>query len=315
MVKFLGLIGMLSLMAYWSVGQTSEVDSFHNRYTPIADSMEPMNKKTNEFLLEALELANSKNKGCSEKVLYKSMRKYFRNHIFGQLNPWLLESDEIEKIVVGVRESIYRDFKWYQALVPGLVARINDPSGKLIKMGEHLVGTDKFEHFLGSGFAYFKKHYLKGKDIEDALMIGWKAETGYMGAMTTGVMSYADMVANFNGMRFWNHVLAKNVDILGDSEELNQGPYVTCEDNKWVKVKDIDWSVYIDHAWDEGINCSKFRTKKMTESVKGHIRSLETKEDRSFTCPLYPERLEVVSKKYSKFHRWLINTEGHKSLK
>lgn len=315
MVKFLGVIGMLGLVTFWSVGQTSEVDSFNKRYTPIADSMDPMNKKTNEFLLEALELANSKDKGCSEKVLYKSMRKYFRNHYLGKLNPWLLKSDEIEKIVVGVRDSIYQDFKWYQAFVPGLVARINDPSGKLMKMGEHRVGTDKFEHFLGSGFAYFRKHYLKGENIEEALMIGWKAETGYLGAMTTGVMSYADMVANFNGMRFWNHVLAKNIDIFGSSEELNPGPYVACEDNKWVKVKDIDWSFYIDHAWDEGINCSKFRTEKMTESVKNHIRNLENKEERSFTCPLYPERLEEVSKKYSKFQDWLINTEGHKPVK
>ncbi|MCO4794903.1 MAG: hypothetical protein KC493_14380 [Bacteriovoracaceae bacterium] len=315
MTKFIGLITMLTIMAFWSASQASEVDSFHKRYTPISDSLEPMNKKTNEFLEDALNMANEKDKGCSKKVLYKSMRKFFRNHYFGKLNPWLLESDEIDKIVVGVKDSIYRDFKWYQALVPGLLGRINDPSGKLVKMGEFMVGTDKFEHFLGSGYMYFNKYYLKNKDLKDAFMIGWKSETGYMGAMTTGVMAYADMVANFNGMRFWNHVLAENEDVMGSEEKYNHGPYVACDNNKWVKVKDIDWIKYIDHAWDEGINCSKFRTKKMTKSVKKYIRTLELKEERRFTCPIYPKKLEVVTKKYTKFLKWLINNEGHKSIK
>lgn len=112
------------------------------------------------------------------------------------------------------------------------------------------------------------KSIIKKNSIESTLAIGQQAENGILGAYTTGVMSYGDMVAEFNGMRFWNHVLAKKADILG----VNLGPYVKCENNNWIKIKPIDFSDYVDDAWDEGINCSKFRTDKMLTMVKESVK-------------------------------------------
>ena len=54
-----------------------------------------------------------------------------------------------------------------------------------------------------------------------------------LGAYGTGVMSYGDLAANFNGMRFWNHILGKRKDILNQ----DLGPYVKCKDRKWVVNK------------------------------------------------------------------------------
>ena len=85
----------------------------------------------------------------------------------------------------------------------------------------------------GMGFTYFTKHYQKGKDIKDVLSYGIALEKTILGGnvFATGVFSYGDLSANFNGMRFWNHVLQKNDDILGS--EHNLGPYVTCSADKW----------------------------------------------------------------------------------
>jgi hypothetical protein len=310
----------------------SEIDSFHGRFNKLEDSTIPLNKKTNSLFKDAIKRANQKQEKlakrerrrsneensesitpkCSKKILYKSMRKNFRNHYTGKLNPWIIKSNEIDKVVIPVEESIYQDFRWFEAYVPGLFARVfKDPSAMLLRVGDVLVGNDKFEHFLGSGFEYFDTNYLQKQGIRAALKIGWKAETGILGASTTGVMAYADMFANFTGMRFWNHVLAENVDIMGPEKENNLGPYIKCENNKWVQVKDMDWSKYIQHAMDEGINCSKFKNQLMTDAVMNRIGLLEYQYNRAFQCPIRPLELSKAALKYHKYQLFLINTEGH----
>ncbi|MDC1175082.1 hypothetical protein OAT67_06790, partial [Bacteriovoracaceae bacterium] len=308
-------LSLVTLLTQASLS-AAEVDSFTNRFTPIEDSLDLINKKSNEYFQQAMERANKKNKGCNEKRLYKSLRKYFRNHWTGEFNKWLMDAEEVDRITVSIRDGIYQDFKWYQAIIPGVYARVfRDPSAQLIKVNGVLLGWDKFEHFMGSGYNYFKKNYLKGKGIKEAMKIGYKAETGYMGAQTTGVKSYGDLIANFNGMRFWNHVLQKNDDVLG--VEFNEGPYVQCVNDRWVQVKELDWSRYIDHAFDEGVNCSTFKNQKMSDNVEERISILEKNdtEGRKYGCPMLPLELEKATVKYGEFSKHLLNLEGHGPFK
>ncbi|MCP4912871.1 MAG: hypothetical protein GY909_07110 [Oligoflexia bacterium] len=312
-VKTILAVSAISLCTTLSA---AEVDSFTDRYVPINDSLEIINNKTNEMFQLGLDRANKKNKGCNEKRLYKSLRKYFQNQYTGKFNKWMLEAQELDRIDTHVRQSVFQDFKWYQAIVPGGFARVfGDPSAELLKVNGVMLGWDKFEHFMGSGYRYFKKNYLKGKGVKEAMKIGFKAETGYMGAQTTGVKSYGDLTANFNGMRFWNHVLQKNDDILG--AQYNEGPYVKCINDRWEQVKEIDWAKYIDHMFDEGVNCSKFKNQKMTDKVEERIAEIERndKEGRKYSCPILPEELEKAKIKYGNLAKDLINFEGHKAFK
>lgn len=295
-----------------SSSYSSEVDSFNKRDTPLENSRELINKKANDFLFQAIINANKGQISCSEDRLYKKMRKYFRNHLFGKLSPYIINSSDIDKIVTPVKDSIYQDFKWFQAFVPGLIARLfKDPSGHIIRVDQFYVGTDKFEHFMGTGFRYFKNYHLKRKDLESVLDIGLKAETGIYGSFSTGVMSYADMVANFNGMRFWNQVLAKREDVLGEKF----GPYVSCKNGDWKVEKPIDLSVYIDHAWDEGMNCSKFKNRNLTNKVLKQIKKFENKSNINLTCPISREKIELAEEKYGDLAKILINSVGHQSMK
>lgn len=293
----------------------SEIDPFRERTTALAlaDMSGPINDKTQEYLTQSLAWANSKGE-CNEKRLYKGLRKSFRNHIIGELAPYIIESDEIERFETLTSEGIYRDFSWYEAVIPGLYAKIfADPAGKILNFNGHLVGTDKFEHFMGTGYNYFKDYYLQDNaDLHAVLMKGWKLETGLMGGITTGVQSYADMVANFNGMRFWNHMLQKHDDILGE----NIGPYIACENQRWVQKKKIDWRRYIEASWDEAINCSKFRTPKLVEKVQAVIAQYQRKSPIDLSCPITPAKLvHVMDQKYHPLPAWsakfLFNFEGH----
>lgn len=306
-----GLLLSISLNA-------AEVDSFTGRYDKLEDSLPKINIRTNKMLLKGIKKANAwgakKDKPCNEERLYKELRKFYGNHYVSELSKWIVSGKGLDVRFTSVKDSIYRDLKWYHAIVPGGFARVfKDPSAALMNVNGKLIGTDKFEHFLGSGFRYYNKNYIKGKGISAAMRIGFKAENGYMGAATTGVKAYADLVANFNGMRFWNHMLQKYDDVLGD--EYNVGPYVSCIDNKWEKVKEVDWANYIDEAFDEGINCSKFKNKVTTDLIVSRIAELERNDGKRYTCPVLPSKLNIMYEKYGIFSSALLNMEGHKAAK
>lgn len=291
--------------------QASEVDSFTYRHDGIEDSLSLLNKRANENLQSAVDKANAKSAGCSEKTLYKQMRKYFSNQHQGKFGKWVVKTDELDKRYTH-QQGIYKNFTFFDSPAFAMFGKIrNMTEGELLNVGGKFIGTDKFEHFLGSGYLYFKR-LKKNKKLTSILKLGIRAEKYYMGSMMIGVMSYGDLSANFNGMRFWNHVLLQREDVLG--KQHNLGPYVACADNKWAVVGQIDWSNYFDDSMDEGVNCSRFKKKKMVAKVKLEIQKLNNKHNVDMACPMPDADLEYLRKKYKRVAPYMLNLEGFSSL-
>lgn len=292
----------------------AEVDAFTGRFQPLEDSLEKLNVTANEMMNDALEDANRRERGCNERILYRQLRKRFNNHYKGEFTQFVIESDLLERITTPSRKSVYRDFRWYEAIVQGGLSRISDPIAATIKVNNVMMGTDKFEHFMGSGYRYFQTHHVEGNPIEESLRIGWRAENGVLGAITTGVMSYADLSANFNGMRFWNHMLLKYDDVLGE----NIGPYIKCENNQWVATETkIDWANYIDDSYDEGINCSRYKNERMNEKVLKRLDELTSNdpEGRVYKCPMASSQtINKISERYGALTPFIVNSIGNTPL-
>ena len=157
---------------------------------------------------------------------------------------------------------------------------------------------------------------FKDKTLTDVLKNGIFREKTVLGGnmVATGVFSYGDLSANFNGMRFWNHMLQKRDDVLGF--EYNAGPYVRCEAGKWKTTEfKIDFRNYVDASMDESINCRKLATKG------GVTQSKTAMESRGFhECPRNAKLLEQMHAKYNilmahdpsglTISHWIINTKG-----
>ncbi len=307
--KWINTLTLCSLLVSLNA---AEVDSFTKRFEPLEDTTEAINVKTNEYLEMAVKEANEDYKGCHEEDLYKKMRRYFSNQYRGKLGEYIVNAVDLDHHPMTIPESVYQDFKWHQSIIQGFWGRVvNDPTASALKVNGVYIGTDKFEHFMGSGFKYFKTYHMKGEPIEDALKIGEKAESGFMGAVTTGVKSFGDLSANFNGMRFWNHVMQKRDDILGE----NIGPYVSCDEVGFKVVKKIDWASYIDDSYDEGINCSAFRNQKMVDAVNKRVREANPEREGLETCPVDRERLDSIKGRYKDIAPFIINERGHYSVK
>ncbi len=225
--------------------------------------------------------------------------KYFANHMKGELIKDILETNDFPKRSIPLKESIYK----YWSITDGVLLTLKGSGDSsvalspMIQMGPQLTGVDKLEHMFGMGFKYFNRHYLKGVELEDILERGQFMEKTTLGGniFETGVYSYADLSANFNGMRFWNHMLQKRDDVLGPG--MNIGPYIKCNEGKWEIVQNnpIDFRNYIDISMDESINCSVMATKSGTKKFQKAMKELSP----NYTCPMDQAKLQAIKEKYN----------------
>lgn len=121
------------------------------------------------------------------------------------------------------------------------------PQG-ILNLNGHVIGPDKFGHFMDEGFEMFEIAVLDKEGMKKALDHSSGMENGKFGLGSSGVRSYGDMAANLGGMNFWNNILN------------GKKPYLSCDSKTGLyKIeKDFNWAQYVDDSWDEGINCNTF---------------------------------------------------------
>ncbi len=245
------------------IGVAREVDSFKLRPPQSQDSGTSLNEIFNRELDEAIAEAN-KQGVPDEKKLYRAILRKLGGRIISKFEN--LAAEELDIIPIESDQSIYRDVKTLAAPVLLFYRRL----GGLCRIDDCVVGTDKFGHFLAQGYTYYKIAHLKGRGLEKALEYGANSESSYFGLHATGIFSYADLVANFQGYRFWNFLLLRHPDPLGDDKH---GPFIELSHEKWRKVKHFDWSYFVDPAWDEAINKNEYRTAKIQQAVVDRIKT------------------------------------------
>ncbi|MBO9667284.1 MAG: hypothetical protein J7501_10785 [Bdellovibrio sp.] len=151
------------------------------------------------------------------------------------------------------------------------------------------VGADKLGHFFDQGFDYFQKEYsIQNNKLiaqEDgqkkALEYGTSTEEGMFGLKGTGVKSYGDLAANYDGSRFWYNLTS------------GESPLVICKNGKMEVSHSFDVKDYVTEAWDEGTNCSEYKTQEMKEHVAQNLKNLK------LSCPVEVAKCQAIEKHYS----------------
>jgi hypothetical protein len=142
-------------------------------------------------------------------------------------------------------ESIYRGGPFWQTRVVFFYGL-----GPVLRLNGQLVGVDKISHFLSQGFKYHRR-YLEGVDENEVVGIGKRNEAGIFGIWTTGVFSNADLVANYEGFRFYRSLFEDGV-VEGKPaliEWLGAGARLRGE---------FDWRDHVNAYWDEALNPSLY---------------------------------------------------------
>ncbi len=297
------LLVAATFLSYRAYG--SEIDNFSDRHVRLGDIESDLQALTRREWAAAIQAANAAGRVCSRDALYAALRQRFGGRNQTPAGRWLTRSRDIPYRQPDLKDSVYAGLNVGESRVLplGKIAL-----GRVVRVGAYDIGVDKLAHFWSAGYQYFAHAYLRPRqpDVSKALELGRWMEAGLFGYTVTGVYSYADLSANFAGMRFWNHVLSEHEDPLG--EEL--GPYVACRDGHWVSLKAPVWSDYMDISWDEAVNCSAFHLSTMREKIERNLAAMSRKSGRKLGCPLTHEHDPELRRKYGPYFDELVNTRG-----
>ena len=277
MKQIIGLAVLLLSLKSFSV----ETDQYMTWNVELKNSKQFVNEFINYEMNNVLEEINKKNKKLKcEKVAMKLLAWNGRSTDFLSL---------IEKIIYEhpdvdrwpsinfsqrgvVEESIYANVDYFKYKVFGVNVQLD---------GIYM-GTDKLGHFVTVGLSYYKKYLRakkwglsKEKAIKKAIKLGIFSERTYYGKIISGVFSFADLEANYQGLKFAIDLCEGENPLLEKNKE-----------NKWSLKKPFNITPYLNPKWDESFYPNTY-TKKRWKQVKPKVleycdKSYESAKKRRF---------------------------------
>jgi hypothetical protein len=278
-LPFFACIGWV-FVAVASACFASETDNLTLRPNAAELADQEPRERLNLWTNEALDKVLLGLKDCDFKSLHLAVKDALGGGVIGRLELWATSNSSIHKLVVSKEDSIYAE----AGLAPGFATGILGTRSLGISLvgifpsvvvNGHLTGVDKFGHFADQGYAYYEDVYLRHAPEFTALeTLGLEDELGFNGMVGNGVLSYADMAANFAGFLFWRNVVG------------GPDPYFACVGKKFVRTaRRFDWGEYVSEAWDEGLNCSEY-----SEVVGAAVRRSKGYKK----CPLDPTACQKI---------------------
>lgn len=217
-----------------------ETDPYTNRHLDIADSVEALDAEVNAALA-AIAAASAGQRESEEALVLAVYRRLGGVHWVDRLERWAIDSPAIAKIPNTRGESIIGDFPLFAGRVAVLFG-----FGPTINIGGNYIGTDKIGHFFSQGRKFYRRYRRSGSEGEAAR---WSVvtETGLFGSLTTGVRSNADLVANYEGYRFYRGLLHSGV--VGAKPAIYRW-----EGGSLVQQRPFTWRDHVNAFWDEALN-------------------------------------------------------------
>jgi hypothetical protein len=311
----------------------AEVDSVTTRNVHLDNSIETLNGIIDQRLREGVRKANDRQgyapdsddlpdgwmvSFCDEDVLYAELIKAIFQSLTVSLGLKGYDLDKQLRVLLArqsyslpLNDSIYRDIGYLE----GFSLNLKELSD-VVNLDGNLVGLDKIGHFFAQGWQYFEMTAFDDKTLYEAIAWGREKETGLYGYTTTGIFSYADLVANLNGWRFWNKVLHQRDDPLkGMLGNFFDRPYVSCDIQimdsirnrklirAWEYNTSFDLSDYIDGTWDEGNNCNSYADPMIEAKVMARIAQVAP----DFSCPLSARDCVDARDKYGDYAKYVLH--------
>lgn len=230
------LAGLLLLPAWCSAYET---DQFTNRLHPLRDSTAVLDGRVNETIRT---IVANWNDPRDERMMVSEI--YFAIggiHWVDKIERWAMKSPEVDRLVPSRRHSIYQGHPIWATRVAALFG-----VGPTIKVDGQLIGSDKLGHFLSQGRKFWNR-YQRYHDEATAAKQSAFTERAIFGQMTTGVYSNADLVANYEGYRFYRSLFEDGI-IPGK-------PAILAWDrDHWVIQRPFTFADHVNAYWDEALN-------------------------------------------------------------
>ena len=242
---FGALMGFAPLHAY-------ECDQYWNRLTPLEDSAPLLNQRFQETLEELA--AGWRGPEDRRRFATQLYQRLGSRHWVDPIERWAMTDPSFERLPQSNRETIYSDIPFWARRVAYFSG-----IGGTIRIGDSLIGTDKLGHFVSQGWKYYKRH-LRGMADEQVVVLGRRNERGWFGSMFTGIFSNADLVANYEGYRFYRSLFEDDI--------IDGLPALVVFGNETARVqRQFDIRRWVNDYWDEALNPNHY-----SDYVKRHLR-------------------------------------------
>lgn len=302
---FLSLVFLCASSLISTDLHAAETDGFTKRYDGIKDGMPLLNAEIRKRIVLSISELNKtsrKTKVCDWKELDSKLGERLRRPIVGQIESLVNSSGNFPKFSFPLAESVYKTLPSITFMPIYVGNFLGITFGNQIGHDGLVIGTDKLGHFLDEGYYYYTAVHEWGYTFEEALDFGSYLENTFDGKWTSGVYSYADLAANYEGHRFWENA-------LGIPGKGRSSKYFYCRDGDWHIKRQFDLADYLNEAWDEGMNCNEFRSEDMKLAVDEQIKGLELKNGKRFACPVFPDRVPQMIKRYGAYAKKILNSK------
>ncbi len=228
----LGCLLCTSVLAY-------ETDPFQNRAVATADAGTVLNREVNHTLRDLVE--DWQGPPSQARMVDAIYRRIGGLHWVDRLERWAMRSREVEKLPTPRRASVYSRQPLYAVRVAGLFG-----IGPSFRVAGVLIGSDKLGHFLSQGRKFWRR-WQRSHDEAAAARQSAFTERAIFGAATTGVYSNADLVANYEGHRFYRSLFEDDIVPGKPAILVRSGA-------GWRIQREFDFADHVNPWWDEALN-------------------------------------------------------------
>lgn len=235
----------LLFMTASSKSAAYETDQFTERQQEVADSSYVMNRQINDVIGEIVldwDIAKGPDRKAFVDAIY---RKVGGRNWVDKIEKFAMFSPKIERIDAPRWDSIYGDLPFYRSRIIKFTG-----VSKTIRVGDTLIGTDKLGHFVSQGRKFYRRYLTHGSEAQAARRSAF-TERGIFGSLLAGAYSNADLVANYEGHRFYRSLFEDDV-VAGKESILVWGEF------GWNIQREFDWNDHVNDYWDEALNVSDY---------------------------------------------------------
>ena len=220
-----------------------ETDQFTSRLEPLEDSTEVLDARVNQSIAEAI--SKGRKPRTERRIVDAIFHDIGGHHWVDRIERWAMRSDEVDRTWPGRRDSIYSGHPFWATRVAALFG-----VGPTIKLNGVHIGSDKLGHFLSQGRKFWRR-YQRYQDEAKAAEHSAYTERALFGQMTTGSYSNADLVANFEGYRFYRSLFED--DIVPGKPAI-----LAWTGDHWEIQRPFTFADYVNDYWDEALNVNHF---------------------------------------------------------
>ncbi len=266
-----GFVATLSFAVVWPTSAL-ETDQYYSWGRELEDSTDVINAKFNLELERAISSFDTPPEECIEIAI--RFRKRMRFLLFHHVQMWAMNTSLVRRIPADADEDIvFRKTNLYHihgAFDPGMWMTFTPT----VEVNGVRIGTDKLSHFVSSGWTYYstyRRALNNGQSPENAEIAaierGLLEEKLILGRAAAGILSLADLEANFQGMHFYQEMCR------------GEDPILAREGDRWKLNRRVDLRDYVHPGWDESYQPSIYTSGRWKKVKPGLQQYCDLRDD------------------------------------